>query len=79
GLEKSGIESYFSGLSRARWRPGVKLSVVAEQMPDNTKWVIVQFIETSTHAMDALADAADVQKAVQIIKQRTARPEQNTR
>lgn len=79
GLEKSGIESYFSGTARARWRPGVKLSAVADQMPGNTKWFVVQFIETSTHAMDAFADAADVQKAVEIIRRRAAGSELNTR
>lgn len=79
GMQKSGIESYFSGTARARWHPGVKLSAVADQMPGNTKWYIVQFIETSTHAMNAFADAADVQKAIETIKRRTATSRQNTR
>jgi hypothetical protein len=70
GMFRAGLQSRFVSTARARWTAGLKLSQVAQEIPPNTRWCVVEFIEVEVTAIAAFSDLDDVAKAVAIIDHR---------
>lgn len=70
GLLHAGIQAYFQESRRIRWRADLRFSDIAKAIPLNTRWCVIQFIEVSLAALNALQDSEDVAEAVAIIEQR---------
>lgn len=70
GMIRSGLQAPFISTSRIRWNDGVKLSVIAANLPPDARWMLIEFIEVQLGAMNAFADLDDVAKAVEILRQR---------
>jgi hypothetical protein len=70
GMMRSGIQADFIATARVRWKPGLKLSKVAEEIPNGVRWCVIQFIEVNLTAMNAFTDLDDVAKAVTVIGRR---------
>lgn len=70
GMVRAGLQAPFISTVRARWKPGLKLSKLAEDMPAGVRWCVIEFIEVNFTAMDAFADLDDVAKAVAILERR---------
>lgn len=76
GMMRAGLPSRFTASSRVRWKAGLKLSEIAEQIPPDTRWCLIEFIEVSAMAFAAFSDHDDLAKAVEILRRResTERP-----
>jgi hypothetical protein len=70
GMMRAGLTAAFVEIARVRWKNDTKLSAIAEAIPSNSHWLVVQFIEVNQTAMNAFADADDVAKAIDIVKRR---------
>ena len=70
GMIRAGIQSSFLATARARWKPDLKLSTIAENLPVGTRWCVIEFIEVNLTAMGAFADLDDVAKAARILERR---------
>ena len=42
GMIRSGLQAAFVAIARVRWKPDLKLSVVARDLPDGVRWCIIQ-------------------------------------
>ena len=72
GYLVAGFWIYFQNMYRVHWRPGVKISRIIESSPNDTHLFLIQFLETDFFALSALADTADIKRAVDMIEQRPA-------
>lgn len=70
GMIRAGLQSPFVSTARIRWNDGVKLSVIAANLPVDARWMLIEFIEVQLGAMNAFADVDDVAKAVEILRKR---------
>ena len=72
GYLVAGFWTYFQNFYRVRWWPGVTISRLVEALPEDTRLLLFQFVETDRFAIDALADTADVKRALAMIEKRPA-------
>lgn len=70
GYLVAGFWTYFQNFYRVRWWPGVTISRLIESLPHDTRLILIQFIETDGTALEALADTADIKRAVAMIEKR---------
>jgi hypothetical protein len=70
GFTRSGIYLSFSDTYRIRWDKLPKLSVLARELPGDTKHVVVQMIEVQLQALWAFADREDVALAAKTLDER---------
>ncbi len=70
GYLVAGFWTFFQNFYRVRWLPGLKVSQVIEALPTDTRLFLVQFLETSNQALGALADTADIKRALAMIERR---------
>ena len=70
GFTRSGMFLYFSDMYRIRWNVVPKLSVLARDIPLETKHLVIQMIEVQYGALLAFADEADIAVAVKTIDER---------
>ncbi|WP_168207232.1 alginate O-acetyltransferase AlgX-related protein [Tardiphaga sp. vice278] len=73
GMIRAGLQTSFTSTARARWSPAVTLSKVAQDMPADTRFCLIEFIEVGLTALRAFADLDDVAKAVVIIEHRATK------
>ena len=72
GYLVAGFWIYFQNMYRVRWGPGMTISRMVESSPDDTRLFFLQFLETNFFALSALADTADITRAVEMIEKRPA-------
>ncbi len=73
-FSRNGMDVHFDGTWRLRWRAtGMPLSEIAAAIPPEARWMVFQFIEVQMAALNALADDADVARAVAILDARPRR------
>jgi hypothetical protein len=66
----SGLAADFQATYRKRWDDEMKLSDFARYLPDDARWLVVQFIEVNEAALRAFANSEDVDLAVRILDHR---------
>lgn len=79
GYLVAGFYIYFQNFYRVRWEAGVSISRVIESLPDDTRLLLIQFTETDIYALNALADKADVKRAVAMIEKHIGTPANGSR
>jgi hypothetical protein len=70
GYLVAGLPIYFQNFYRVRWGAEITISRVIESLPDDTRLLLIQFVETETFVLNALADKADVSRAIALIEKR---------
>jgi len=70
GIMRSGFDVYFRTLYRARVKHDLKLSGIANSLPADTRYLVIQFIEVTNAMMLAFADKTDLALATQMIRDR---------
>jgi hypothetical protein len=68
GIMGSGTAVYFVETHRIRWKRDLKVSEIVANLPDDTRWLVIQFIEVSQYAMGAFANQDDVAAAVGLLQ-----------
>lgn len=72
GMQRAGLVAHFVETHRVRWKPALKISTIVENLPPDTRWLVVQFIEVSQTAIAAFASKDDIDVAVKILQSRKA-------
>lgn len=70
GMQRSGLVADFVETHRIRWKPDLKVSEIVASLPSDTRWLTFEFIEVSQTALNAFADANDVEAAVKLLRAR---------
>jgi len=72
GMWRAGLSAQFVEVHRIRWKQGLTVSGIIADMPGDTRWLVVQFIEVSQPPIQAFADPADIDAAVALVRTRPA-------
>lgn len=64
---RAGLYAYFQKATRTRWSAELKISGIMKNLPPDTKWVVIEFIEVSGFAFQAFADSEDIEIALDAV------------